>query len=132
VALSFTLGLLVVGAVAALAVALLRWGPTLLEKKGLVLGVVATPTPKEEKPQTPSTRQAQVVNTGGTVLRLRAQPRLEAQVVGGLAEGTVVTVEAGPVQADGYDWWRVRYGERQGWCAANWLHIIEPTERPKR
>lgn len=132
VALSFTLGLLVVGAMITLVIAFLRWGPALLEKRGLAVGIVATPVQKEERPQMSPARYAEVVNTGGTALRLRAEPRLEAQVVAGLPEGTVVTIEAGPIQADGYEWWKVRYGEQQGWCAANWLRTIEPTEGPKR
>jgi hypothetical protein len=129
-ALFFALGLLAVGAMVALSVALWRWGPSLLERRGIVLEGLTTPTAREEEPQAP--KHAQVVNTEGKGLRLRSQPGVGARVVGQLAEGMVVEMVAGPVQADGYEWWEVSHQGQRGWCAANWLRTSRPTEGPAR
>ena len=65
---------------------------------------------------------AVITGTGGAGLRLRALASTDADVLATGKEGTVVTVTEGPVEADGYVWWKVRTPDGQeGWAAADWL-----------
>jgi len=65
---------------------------------------------------------AVITGTAGAGLRLRALATTDADVLGMGREGTVVTVLEGPVEADGYVWWKVRTPDGdEGWAAANWL-----------
>ena len=63
-----------------------------------------------------------VVRTGGQSLRARAQPGVDGEIVAGFPEGSSLLVLEGPVEKDGYIWWKVR-GEdgKEGWCADDWL-----------
>ena len=55
-------------------------------------------------------------------MRLRALATTDADVLATGREGTVVTVLEGPVEADGYEWWKVRTPDGdEGWAAATWL-----------
>jgi hypothetical protein len=70
----------------------------------------------------------QISGTGGDGLRLRSGPGLanEPQFLG--FEGEIFQVEDGPVQADGYVWWRLQApaGEqRQGWAVSNYLQFVQ-------
>jgi hypothetical protein len=60
---------------------------------------------------------ATVMNLGGNPLRLRAGPSTKEQVVGRLPEGTLVQILEGPVEADGYAWWKVQTPKLSGWAA---------------
>jgi hypothetical protein len=40
-----------------------------------------------------------------------------------LADGTEVTIDEGPVEADGFQWWRVE--DRSGWVAGDYLRYPE-------
>jgi hypothetical protein len=60
---------------------------------------------------------ATVGNLGGNPLRLRGGPSTKEQVVGRLPEGTLVQILEGPVEADGYTWWRVQTPKLSGWAA---------------
>ncbi len=63
-----------------------------------------------------------ITGTGGGGLRLRSLATTDADVLATGREGTVVTVLEGPVEADGYVWWKVRTPDGdEGWAAANWL-----------
>ena len=63
-----------------------------------------------------------VRNTGGQNLRCRAQPGLDAEIVGRLPEGAITTLESGPVQQDGHLWWQVELpDEMPCWAAGDWL-----------
>ena len=65
---------------------------------------------------------AVITGTAGAGLRLRALATTDADVLAMGREGTVVTVLEGPVEADGYVWWKVRTPDGdEGWAAANWL-----------
>ncbi|PDV97831.1 SH3 domain-containing protein [Candidatus Chloroploca asiatica] len=61
-------------------------------------------------------RMARIVNLDGTVLRARASPGL-TEVVARLPDGSEVTLVEGPVEADGYVWWRVEAAAGTGWVA---------------
>lgn len=60
---------------------------------------------------------AVVTNTGQSSLRGRAEPSLSAPVVVTFAEGDPVQVIDGPVEADGYTWWRIEGERGAGWSA---------------
>jgi hypothetical protein len=88
----------------------------------------------EETPVPPETsavkyliigKNARVANTGGVTLRVRAEPGLEQQIVERLAENTELLVLEGPVQADGYNWWKIKGDFGEGWCVDRWLEPIE-------
>lgn len=66
-------------------------------------------------------QHANVVNTGTTSLRLRAAPRLDAEVVVRLDDGARVLLLDGPVPADGYIWWQVEHETGTGWGAEQGL-----------
>lgn len=61
-------------------------------------------------------RTARIVNLNGTMLRARASPGL-TEVVARLPEASEVTLVEGPVEADGYVWWRVEADAGTGWVA---------------
>jgi len=46
-----------------------------------------------------------------------AAPGLSSPVTGRIPEGREVTILEGPVEADGYVWWRVEAAEGAGWVA---------------
>jgi hypothetical protein len=68
---------------------------------------------------------AEVVNTEGQPLRARSGPGLSFDIVTRFPEGARVVVLDGPVDKDGYTWWKVRGEQGEGWCADRWL---VPTE----
>jgi hypothetical protein len=74
---------------------------------------------------------AQIVNTGGAPLRGRAEPGRSAAIVAEFAEGSRVRLLEGPVEADGFIWWRIEGEAGSGWSAqANeagtpWLEPVQ-------
>jgi hypothetical protein len=65
---------------------------------------------------------AWVRKTGGKNLRLRDKPGLESNAFAGLPPGTQMTILEGPIQDDGYPWWRIRVSDgREGWVAGTEL-----------
>ena len=73
---------------------------------------------------------AQVANTDGAGVRVRAAPSLSAPVRTALPEGTPVQVVDGPVSADGYDWYRIETEEGSGWVAGQFLLVTSPARAP--
>ncbi len=70
---------------------------------------------------------ANVIVAGtGDCLRIRESPGVRAPEKDCLDDGTVVTVSDGPVEADGFEWWRLE--GYAGWAASNWLRY--PEEAP--
>lgn len=67
----------------------------------------------------------QVVNTDGLALRARASPSQQSEIVARFSAGSRLTIVEGPVEADGYVWWRVHADAGEGWCAAAFLKAIE-------
>jgi hypothetical protein len=63
------------------------------------------------------------VSAEGDQLSLRAEPGLNGVLLASLAAGTSVQILAGPHEADGLRWWRVRFGDLEGWCAEQYLVI---------
>lgn len=70
----------------------------------------------------------QILGTGGTGLRLRSEPGLNAQVLLVGSEAEVFRVQDGPREADGYTWWHLvgPFDEaRNGWAVANYLTVVQ-------
>jgi hypothetical protein len=68
-----------------------------------------------------------IVETQGTGLNVRQQPGTGAEVIGQAAPGARLGGLDGPVERDGYVWWRVELPDgTMGWVAENWLRPVEP------
>ena len=75
------------------------------------------PPPTTEPTTLAPGRTARVVAGGG--LNMRDVASAKGKQIGRLLQGAVVTVVAGPTQADDYAWWQVDNGAGQvGWVAA--------------
>jgi hypothetical protein len=58
-------------------------------------------------------------------LRVRTEPNLNAQIIKTQPKGTSGKILEGPVCADNYVWWKVKYQDgTTGWSAENWLEIL--------
>lgn len=71
--------------------------------------------------------QAAVYGVGGDKLNIRNRPSLsESQVLFRESDGKIFDVIAGPQEADGFSWWRVRDRQFQveGWAVANYLRAV--------
>ena len=74
---------------------------------------------------------AQIVNTEGTVLRGRKQPSLKATATAAFKSGERVHILEGPVDADGFTWWKIEGESGTGWSAQQskegviWLQPIK-------
>ncbi|MEI7643561.1 MAG: SH3 domain-containing protein [Chloroflexales bacterium] len=65
---------------------------------------------------------AYVQKAGGKNLRLHDAASLESHVSDSLHPGTQLTLLNGPVERDGYPWWRIRTADgREGWVAGTEL-----------
>ena len=92
------------------------------------------PTPTLEPTATPVVLQigasAQVVNTEGT-LRGRKQPSLKAAAITAFKAGERVRILEGPIEADGFTWWKIEGASGSGWSAQQskegvvWLQPVE-------
>lgn len=92
------------------------------------------PTPTLEPTATPAVLQvgasAQVVNTEGT-LRGRKQPNLKAAAITAFKAGERVRILEGPIEADGFTWWKIEGASGTGWSAQQskegvvWLQPVE-------
>jgi hypothetical protein len=92
------------------------------------------PTPTPEPTATPVGLQigasAQIVNTEGT-LRGRKEPNLKAAAITAFKVGERVRILEGPVEADGFTWWRIEGASGSGWSAQQskegvvWLQLVE-------
>lgn len=81
-----------------------------------------SPAPSSELPRVEPGGWVRVRGTEGEDLRLRAAPSLRGETLSFVKEGTLLRVLEGPVEADGYTWWRVQSPEdRAGWAAGQWL-----------
>jgi hypothetical protein len=79
----------------------------------------AASTPDTEEPEDEPTEepdesegefselQAVIVTDDGEGLNMRAEPSTSADSVGSLSAGTVLEIQSGPIEADGYIWWEV-------------------------
>jgi hypothetical protein len=61
-------------------------------------------------------------------LRLRDQPGLNSEIRMVVSEAEVFLVQEGPVDLDGYLWWRLVGpfdDTRQGWAVSNYLNLVQ-------
>ncbi|HSV86038.1 MAG TPA: hypothetical protein VLH85_05650 [Levilinea sp.] len=65
------------------------------------------------------------VDTGGLRLRSRDLPGLSGTVIAMFEPGDILQVLDGPVEADGYTWWRVQAGDQAGWSAADFMTPVQ-------
>lgn len=68
---------------------------------------------------------AVVANTENQGVNMRREASTSAEIVQLLAEGTALSVVAGPTEADGFTWWQVKLadGDLTGWVAAPFLQV---------
>jgi hypothetical protein len=78
---------------------------------------ITTPIPTLAAPVLQVGGQAQVVNVGDAALLVRAQPGIGQPVQARFPEGTQVSLVEGPVEADGFTWWRIQADNVSGWSA---------------
>lgn len=92
----------------------------------------ATPQPTPTQPALQVGASAQVSNTQGATLRSRRQPSLAAPTTANFKEGERVNVLEGPIEADGFVWWRIEGPSGSGWSAQQsrdglvWLEPVAP------
>ena len=70
----------------------------------------------------------QIVNTGGSGLRVRSEAGLQGEVLFLALEDEVFQVIDGPRQVDGYTWWYLvapYNNELSGWAVADYLAVIQ-------
>lgn len=121
----------------------LVWAPTEWVTTGASEAAQAAPA---IPPPAPSCALAPQLSPGQQAIlgpalssRVRAEASISASVVGGLDAGDVVNIEAGPICADGYNWYFARNDSIAGWTAEGgtgsyWLlyHIDCPNSPPIR
>jgi hypothetical protein len=93
------------------------------------------PTPTPNPTATPAVLQvgagAQVINIESAVLRGRKQPSLKAAATAAFKSGERVRILEGPVEADGFTWWKIEGASGTGWSAQQskegvvWLQPID-------
>jgi hypothetical protein len=108
-----------------------------------------TPTPEPTPTFTPTPEPGTALVSGAPArvtapagLNLRQEPSTGSQLVIQLGTGVLVTISEGPVDADGFTWWRVDDGQgNAGWAAdgdgeTEWLSPrlgeAQPANRPPR
>jgi hypothetical protein len=90
-----------------------------------------TPTPTEAPAVLQVGADAQIVNIEGSVLRGREQPSLKASAIVAFKSGARVRILEGPVEADGFTWWKIEGESGTGWSAQQskdgvvWLQPIK-------
>lgn len=79
--------------------------------------IFPTITPSPPAPVLQVGGSALIANTEGRPLRGRQEPSLKSPVRVSFKEGEQVKIQEGPVQADGYTWWRLEGSSGMGWSA---------------
>ena len=96
----------------------LAWAPTVWVTTGAIAGVPALTSSSVGCGLLPllSAGQQAIVAPELT-MRVRDAASVDAEALGSILEGAVVSIEAGPVCADGYNWYSVQNDELAGWTA---------------
>jgi hypothetical protein len=69
-----------------------------------------------------------VVGGTGTCLNVRVAPGIKEAAVDCIADGEILVLEDGPVDVDGFQWWRPE--GRSGWVAGDWLRYVDESATP--
>ena len=72
------------------------------------------------------------IEVGGTPNRVRQSPNVGAEQVGTILGGAVADVIGGPLCADGFVWWQVRFLDLEGWTVEGELpdsYFLDPIIR---
>lgn len=90
----------------------------------------ASPTPPPPPPGVVGVgAYVQVVGTGDAgFLNLRAEPNIDSPVNYLAIENEVFQVQAGPTNADGFDWWYLvdpATNTKFGWAVQNYLQVVQ-------
>jgi len=109
--------------------------PVLLAATRLPTRTPIFPTPIPIPTETPAVLRvgagAQVVNIEGSVLRGRQEPNLKAKATAAFKAGARVRILEGPVESDGFIWWKIEGESGTGWSAQQskegvvWLQPID-------
>ena len=103
--------------------------PVILPTATAPLPPTSTPTPRTGAPKQFAAGQlVEVFGTEGEGLRIRDNPTLAARILLLGLESEVFEVAEGPVEADGYTWWRLINPfdtSKQGWAADLFLRALE-------
>jgi hypothetical protein len=95
-----------------------------LESVTPTLSPAVTPQPGEIYPGA----FVKITGTGGDGLRLRMEPGLESEILWIGEEAEVLSVQDGPVEADGFTWWLLvssADNSRQGWAVSDYLIVVD-------
>jgi len=66
-----------------------------------------------------------IINTGGANLRCRSGPGGKNAVITKFPDGATVQVIDGPIEADDYTWWKVKFDRGvTGWCVEDGLKSL--------
>ena len=72
--------------------------------------------------------QVEIFDTGGSGLRFRAAPGIDADIEFIAVDGELFQVEGGPVEEDGFLWWflvSTEISSRRGWAVSPYLRAAE-------
>ncbi len=95
-------------------------GSSISSTETVTPGVTAAPSieaPAEEQNNCAEVRWAEVLN-------LRQGPGVENPVIAWMVEGEQVEI----LQGGAADWWRVRFGDVEGWARSKYLALVECQE----
>lgn len=68
----------------------------------------------------------EVANTDGTGVNVRAEPTTGSDVLTVFLDGTQIQVIDGPVEAEGFEWWKITGNEvAEGWIVRDYLVVVE-------
>lgn len=68
----------------------------------------------------------EVANTDGTGVNVRADATTSSEVLTVFLDGTQIQVIDGPVDAEGFEWWKITGNEvSEGWIVSDYLKVVE-------